>query len=179
MDIAKLKQLNKPDGLPENKPEDLLEEYHVKLNLYAIPPETLERLMTLILGIAGEQVLIKQQIEGLPGWEQIKTRVNPVLANILDLLKNDITGITAAVEYYGDNQKPEADGIKKEISRETAALATRLTKHLTAELNQNRSLILQGFAQSPAKFAHRLIWMAVGFGAAMIFFLLLTLLRIL
>ena len=170
MDIEKLKQLNKP--------EDILEEYHVKLNLYAIPPETLERLMTLILGIAGEQILIKQQMEGLPAWREIRELLLPVLAKIEHLLTKEITEITEMVENSSEQQVSELKEVRRHIGIKTSELARTLKEDIREELSKSRSLILQGFEKSPARLAQRLIWMGVGIGTSMIFFLLLSLLKV-
>jgi len=89
LNLEKLKQLNHA--------ENLLQEYQIKLNLYAIPPETLESLLTLLTGIAREQAAAREQLDRLPTWEHITEKLYPILKGIARGIAEDAESIRGTI----------------------------------------------------------------------------------
>ena len=71
MDKDKLKALNRP--------ENLLSNYQLEVPLFAIPPETLEKLLELLTEIALRQAPMQEQIGQLPTWADVQNEIVPAI----------------------------------------------------------------------------------------------------
>ncbi len=78
MSLDRLKSLNKPDK-PLMQPENLMEEYNLKIPFYGIPPEVLEKLVLMITEVAKHQAPMQEKIALLPTWEDWRTQIMPTV----------------------------------------------------------------------------------------------------
>ena len=153
MNMDRLKQLNKP--------ENLLEEYQVKLNLYAIPPDTLESLSASISENTRRQVSIQQQIDQLPAWKHIDEILIPAFGKMVSAVSAD------------------NDRIENEIQTDIQQELTASRNYITEQLEKHDQILVQEFQKQDLKpMVQKLKWMGGGFLVSTIIYLLITALRI-
>ncbi len=147
MSLEHLKTLNKPDR-PLEQPENLLEEYNLKIPFYGIPPEVLETLVLMMTETAKYQAPMQEQILKLPTWDDWMKDIQPTVSKAMN-------GHTAAVKVCESSLKQEfqsqMDTLKKSVSGAVTSKISGLEQTLKARDN------------TPTK----LRWKWIGIGSAL------------
>ena len=153
MDKDKLKALNRP--------ENLLSNYHLEVPLFAIPPETLENLLTLLSEIALRQAPLQEQIGQLPTWTDVQNEIVPA--------------IEAAQEEQRSALRDGLRGIESAISRAFREQQTALSQTITTETKHlEQQLRTKDFTPLKTRF----LWWAAGTALPLILWGLLWIFKI-
>ena len=132
-----------------NKPENLLEEYNVKIPFYGIPPEVLQNLIFMLTEIAKYQAPMQERINELPTWAAWEN-------SIRQDIKDSMSGHATAVSKF---QK----SLEREFQNQMKALKRGLAETLDGRLNRWEKK-LQIRDTTPSK----LRWKWIGIGAAIL-----------
>jgi len=119
LDKDKLKALNRP--------ENLLSNYQLEVPLFAIPPETLEDLLTLLTEIALRQAPMQEQIGQLPTWADVQNEIVPAIEAAQEEQKSALRDGLRSIE----------NAINRAFQEQQTALSqtiTTETKHLEQQL---------------------------------------------
>ena len=153
MDKDKLKALNRP--------ENLLSNYHLEVPLFAIPPETLENLLTLLTEIALRQAPMQEQIGQLPTWADVQNEIIPA--------------IEAAQEEQKSTLRDGLRNIESTINRAFREQQTALSQTITTEAKHlEQQLRMQDFTPLKTK----AMYLAAGTALPLILWGLLWIFRI-
>jgi len=145
LNTDRLKALNKPDN-PLIKPENLMEEYQIKVPLYGIPPEVFNTLVLMMTEIAKYQAPMQDKIKDLPTWEDWMTDIQPTVEKAMN-------GHIQAVRTCENN-------LRRDFQNQTDSLRTSVTKSVMSKLTDMETR-LQARDNTSAK----LRWKWIGIGA--------------
>jgi len=132
-----------------NKPENLLEEYNVKIPFYGIPPEVLQNLIFMLTEIAKYQAPMQEQIAQLPTWAAWEKSIRQDIRQAMSGHVNAVSKCQKSLEY--------------DLQKGLTVLKKGLAETLDGRLNRLEKT-LQARDATPGKL--RLKW--VGIGAAIL-----------
>jgi|GEM_PF-3486742 len=103
MSLDRLKALNKPDK-PLMNPEQLLEEYNLKIPFYGIPPEVLNTLVRMITEVAKHQAPMQDRIALLPTWEDWTKDIMPTVETAMNAHTEAVKTLRNNLQWEFQNQ---------------------------------------------------------------------------
>ena len=154
-----------PEPLPPDKPleqpENLIQEYNLKIPFYGIPPEVLNTLVRMITEVAKYQAPMQEKIGELPTWTDWKEDIHPTMREAMSSHTQAVRACESSLKRAFDNQ--------------TETVTAAVMKSVNGKLSK-----LEQTLQARDNTTTKRRWQWMGIGAALLLMLsgLLLLLKI-